>query len=212
MTGLNNGATENVARINVHGYQYGGGSRDGLYALAQQSGKKLWNSEYGEGDATGSQLASNLILDFRWLHPTAWVYWQAVDISGWGLIAGDNDARTLASVSQKYFVLAQFTRHIRPGMRILDGGADNVVAAYDPNAKKLVIVAVNWGSAQYLNFELGSFSTPGINGSLVPRWSTMIGSGDQYVAKQDTYMSGTKFWSYFNTNQVQTFEVSNVSL
>ncbi|KAK3375846.1 hypothetical protein B0T24DRAFT_591545 [Lasiosphaeria ovina] len=39
------------------------------------AGKKLWNSEYGEGDATGQRLASNLLLDFRWLKPTAWVYW-----------------------------------------------------------------------------------------------------------------------------------------
>jgi galactan endo-1,6-beta-galactosidase len=204
------GAAGNIGRINTHGYQYGGGRRDTLYSTAQAAGKALWNSEYGESDATGAQLASNLILDLRWLHPTAWVYWQAIDGGGWGLVDGDNDSKTVGAVSQKYFVLAQFTRHIRPGMRILDGGSDNTVAAYDAASKKLVIVAVNWGSAQYLNFDLSRFKTPGTNGALVPRWSTQIGSGDQYVNKNDTYLSGTKFWSYFNTNQTQTFEVSNV--
>lgn len=242
------GASGNVGRINVHGYQQASGRRDTckiflltpalvlllsyisldltlnlrskltsrplflVYSLAQSGGKKLWNSEYGESDATGSSLASNLILDFRWLHPTAWVYWQMIDGGGWGLVDGDNDAATLGAVSQKYYVLAQFTRHVRAGYRILDGGSDNVVAAYDAADKKLVVVAVNWGSAQYLNFELGSFSTPGTSGALVKRWSTQIGSGDKYVAASDTYLSGTKFWSYFATNQIQTFEVSNVVL
>jgi galactan endo-1,6-beta-galactosidase len=208
------GASSKVGRINVHGYQGSGGRRDTLYSLASSAGKALWNSEYGESDATGSSLASNLILDFRWLHPTAWVYWQAIDGGGWGLLDGDNDAKTLGAVSQKYYVLAQFTRHIRAGMRILDGGSDTTVAAYDATAKKLVIVAVNWGSAQYLNFDLSSLSTPGTAGALVPRWSTLIGSssGEHYASYSDTYISGTKFWSYFATNQIQTFEVSNVSL
>ena len=32
-------------------------------------------------------LASNLNLDLRWLHPTAWVYWQVLDGGGWGLVS-----------------------------------------------------------------------------------------------------------------------------
>ncbi|KAI0099593.1 glycoside hydrolase family 30 protein [Nemania sp. FL0031] len=207
---LNSTAKATVGQINVHGYQYGKGDRTGLYNQAVSSGKKLWNSEYGESDATGSQLISNVILDFRFLHPTAWVYWQVVDGGGWGLITGDNNALTLSTPTQKYFVLAQLTRHIRPGLRILDSGADYAVAAYDATAKKLVIVAVNWGSAQYLNFDLSQFSTPGTSGTTIQRWSTQIGSGDQYASYKDTTLSGTKFWSYFATNQVQTFEVPGV--
>lgn len=207
---ISSSATADVGRINVHGYQYGSGRRDLLYNAASSAGKALWNSEYGESDATGSELASNLILDFRWLHNTGWVYWQAIDQSGWGLIDGSESSMTLGDVSQKYFVLAQFTRHIRPGMTILDGGSNYTVAAYDTSAQKLVIVAVNWGDAQYLNFDLSQFSTAGRNGALVPRWSTMIASGSQYVSHNDTYISGTRFWSYFDTNEVQTFEVDDV--
>lgn len=40
--------------------------------------------------------------------PTAWVYWQAIDGGGWGLIDGNNDDKTLGSPGQKYWVLAQF--------------------------------------------------------------------------------------------------------
>jgi galactan endo-1,6-beta-galactosidase len=209
---LGSTALADVGRINVHGYQYGDGSRDGLYSLVSKAGKKLWNSEYGDSDGTGQQLVSNLILDFRWLHQTAWVYWQIVDVSGWGLLTGDDTSGTISGPAQKYFILAQFTRHIRPGMQILDAGCDYAVAAYDSTNKKLIVVAVNWGSAQYLNFDLSKFKTPGTNGALVPRWSTQIGSGDRYASYNDTFMSGTKFWSHFNTNQVQTFEVSNVSM
>ncbi|KAI0874410.1 glycoside hydrolase family 30 protein [Hypoxylon argillaceum] len=207
---LNATAKAAVGQINVHGYQYGGGDRTALYNQAVASGKKLWNSEYGESDATGSQLISNVLLDFTWLHPTAWVYWQVVDGGGWGLITGDNTALTLSTPTQKYYVLAQLSRHIRPGMRILNSGADYAVAAYDATAKKLVIVAVNWGSAQYLNFDLSQFTTPGVSGTVIQRWSTQISSGDKYVTYKDTTLSGSKFWSYFATNQVQTFEVPGV--
>ncbi|KAK7020403.1 glycoside hydrolase family 30 protein [Favolaschia claudopus] len=209
--GLTSTALSNVGRINVHGYQGGSGRRDVLYSDVNGKGKKLWNSEYGDSDGTGSNLASNLILDFVWLHPTAWVYWQVLDGSGWGLITADNDAKTMGAPSQKYFVLAQFTRHIRPGMRIIDGGSSNTVSAYDASAKKLVIVAVNWSSAQTINFDLSKFSTPGTNGALVQRWATQIGSsGTQYTAFNDTFISGTKFWSNFGQNVIMTFEVQNV--
>ncbi|KAJ4394803.1 Endo-beta-1 6-galactanase [Gnomoniopsis smithogilvyi] len=211
--GLGSTALGDLGRINVHGYQGGSGDRSGLYSLASGAGLALWNSEYGDSDATGSSLVSNLILDFRWLHPTAWVYWQAIDGGGWGLIDGDNTALTLSSPTQKYFCLAQFTRHIRDGMRILDGGSDHVVAAYDATNSKLIVVAVNWGSAQYINFDLSAFSTAGKSGQTIPRWYTQISSGDQYVSSpSDTVQSGTKFWSYFATNEIQTFEVPNVKI
>jgi galactan endo-1,6-beta-galactosidase len=205
-------AFENVGRVNVHGYEQGNGRRDVLYNTVSGQGRKIWNSEYGENDSTGKELISNLILDFRWLHPTAWVYWQVLDGNGWGLIDANIINGTIGAVSQKFFILAQFTRHIREGMQILDGGSDYTVAAYDAGRQKLILVAVNWGVARYINFDLSKFSQPSTNGSSVARWSTQIGSGDQYADHEDTVMSGTKFWSWFNFNEVQTFEVDNVKL
>ncbi|KAK2739386.1 glycoside hydrolase family 30 protein (endo-beta-1,6-galactanase) [Colletotrichum kahawae] len=205
-------ALDKVARINVHGYQYGDGARDKLYAQAASKGQRLWNSEYGESDATGERLVSNMLLDFRWLRPTGWVYWQVLDGGGWGVIDADNEAGTLGAANQKYFVFAQFARHIREGMKILDGGSDNVVAAYDAANSKLVIVAINWGGAQYLNFDLSKFTQGSTDGAKVTRWRTQVGSGDRYVQADDTVMAGTKFWSYFESKMVQTFEVPNVKL
>lgn len=211
---LGSTALAKIARVNVHGYQYGSGRRDSVRSLATQYSKKLWQSEYGEGDATGHDLASNLLLDLRWLRPTAWVYWQVLDGGGWGLVDADNDKKTVGQPTQKYFVLAQFTRHVKPGMRILDAGSDYATAAYDAATKKLVIVAVNWGSAQYLNFDMSKFKTPGVNGAVVKRWATQIGAstGKRYVASTDTTISGTRFWSYFEKEMVQTVEVEGVVL
>ncbi|KAI1322732.1 glycoside hydrolase [Xylariaceae sp. FL0255] len=209
--GLNSTALGDVGRINVHGYEGTSGNRAELYSLVSSAKKKLWTSEYGDSDATGESMVECLFLDLTTLHPTAWVYWQVLDVSGWGMIIADNDAVTTGAVEQKYYVLAQFTRHIRPGMVIMDAGSDYAIAAYDSSTKTLTIVAVNWGDAQYINFDLSKFTTPGTNGALVQRWETTIGSsGSKYQAYDDTYISGTKFWSYFDTDTIMSFTVEDV--
>ncbi|KAG6030430.1 Endo-beta-1 6-galactanase [Claviceps citrina] len=204
-----------VGRINVHGYQGHDGGRDKLYSLAQASNKRLWNSEYGDGDASGLQLAQNLLLDFTWLHPTAWVYWQAVDAGGWGLIDGDNDRKTLGGATTKYYVLAQFARHIRPGMTILGAGTDaDTMAAYDPEYERLVIVAANWGDAQYRSFDLSAFARAGKDGDVVRRWRTALDGSELYVEATDSQrvvLQGSRFRAWFQGGSVQTFEVSGVS-
>lgn len=211
--GLGSTAQGHVGKINTHGYQYGGGRRDLLYDAAHAAGKRLWNSEYGESDASGMSLATNLLLDFTWLHPTAWVYWQAFDGGGWGLIQADNASATTGAVNTKFYVLAQFSRHIRPGMRIIGSGDGNTVAAYDASARKLVLVTANHGTAQYITYDLSRFGTvtgSGGNG-LVDRWATQTsGSGDRYTHHADTYLSGKRFWSWFPADTVQTFEIDGV--
>ena len=44
--------------------------------------------------------------------------------------------------------MSQYSRHIRPGFLIINGGDDkNTIAAYDTKNKKLVIVTTNYGTA-----------------------------------------------------------------
>ncbi|MEU0925816.1 glycoside hydrolase [Streptomyces malaysiensis] len=203
-----------VDQVNVHGYQGSGGRRDLLYLDVRAAGKKLWNSETGDKDGTGLTLATNLCLDFRWLHPTAWSYWQVMDPSaGWALIHYDPDTAQPGAVQPKYYVLAQFTRHIRPGMRILETGSDHAVAAYDPGARRLVLVAVNPGAAQTLTFDLSRFGrVTGGTGGLVPRWSTQTsGAGDLYTPRQDTALDGKRLSVPFAEKSVQTFQIDGVS-
>ena len=196
-----------VNQVNVHGYQYGGGRRDLLYAAV--AGKQLWNSEYGDSDGSGVSLASNLNLDFRWLHPTAWCYWQPLDSGGWGLVQSNPSDNWIGNANPKYYVLAQYTRHIRPGMTIMDGGEGNTIAAYDAAARKLVIVTMNYNTAQTITYNLSNFFN--VAGP-VRRWITSTGSGSKYASFTDTTVSNKIFASYFATNTIQTFEVKNVDL
>ncbi|GHH24237.1 glycoside hydrolase [Streptomyces lanatus] len=203
-----------VSQVNVHGYQGSGGRRDLLYTdVVTTSGKKLWNSETGDSDATGYNLASNLLYDFRWLHPTAWCYWQVMDPStGWAMIAYDANTLQPTTVQTKHYVMAQFSRHIRPGMRILDTGVSYAAAAYDPSARRLVIVALNTStSAQTLTFDLSRFTTvSGGSGGLVPRWNTVTTGGDQYRSYSNTYLSGKSVAVPFAGKAVQTLQVDGV--
>jgi galactan endo-1,6-beta-galactosidase len=199
-----------VAQVNVHGYQYEGGRRDLLYGDVRSAGKVLWNSEYGDGDGTGLRMATNLCLDFRWLHPTAWVYWQVMDPSaGWGLVRYDGGSLQAGAVETKLYVLAQFTRHVRPGMRILGAGTDNVVAAYDATARRLVLAAVNPGAAQTITFDLSRFTT--VPTGTITRWTTVTSAGgDRYVRRADVTPSGKTVRLAFPAGSVQTLQLDGV--
>ncbi|MFI5938523.1 glycoside hydrolase [Actinoplanes sp. NPDC051494] len=203
-----------IGQVNVHGYQGGSGRRDLLFNDVRAAGKVLWNSETGDGDGTGLTMAANLCLDWRWLHPTAWCYWQVMDPSaGWGTIRYDAGSLTAGAVETKYYVLAQFTRHVRPGMRIIDTGAGNAIAAYDASARRLVIVAVNTGVAQTLTFDLSGFAqvTGGSNG-LITRWSTVPAATDRYVARSDIAVSAKSMRVPFAAASVQTLQIDGVTI
>jgi hypothetical protein len=191
-----------VGRVNVHGYQYGDGRRDLLRTAV--GNKSLWNSEYGEDDSTGMRLASNLNLDFEYLRPTAWVYWQPLDSGGWGLIRSNPGDNWIGEVNPKYFVLAQYSRHIRQGMTIINGGSRNTIAAYDQPGKKLVIVTTNYGTAQSITHDLSAFS---FLGGSIRRWTTQTGVGDKYALRNDLSLSGKRLTAFFPANTVQTFEI-----
>ena len=42
----------------------------------------------------------------------------------------------MSGVNMKFYVMAHYSRHIRPGMEIIDGGEGNTVAAYDSSRGK----------------------------------------------------------------------------
>ncbi|GAB3974080.1 hypothetical protein [Plantactinospora veratri] len=112
------------------------------------------------------------------------------------------------AVQPKYYVLAQFTRHIRPGMRILNTGNGSAVAAYDAAARRLVVVAVNTGAAQTLTFDLSAFAT--VTGG-VARWTTVPAGADRYTRRTDVPLDGRSVRLAFPAASVQTLEIDGVS-
>lgn len=147
-----------LGRLNVHGYSngtdpYHGPNRVALRQAA--AGKRIWLSEYGDGDASGYTMAQAIMRDVKELQPSAWIYWQPVEPDapafGWGLINANYvdthdqpSAQKAAFVraNRKFFVFGQFTRYIRAGFHLVEISDPNSIAAYDPRSHKLVIVKV----------------------------------------------------------------------
>ncbi|WP_433004017.1 glycoside hydrolase [Kribbella sp. CA-294648] len=209
--GFDSATKGRVRQVNVHGYQGLSGRRDLLGNDVRASGKILWNSEHGDSDGSGMMTARCLLMDFRWLKPTAWCYWQIMDpTAGWGAIRYDGNAGQAGAVETKLYVLAQFTRHIRPGMRIINTGVDYAIAAHDPAARRLVIVAANNGAAQNLTFDLTPFAT--VPNSTATRWSTLTsGSGDRYTRRQDLTVTSKSVRVPFAAGAVQTIQIDGVA-
>lgn len=167
-----------IGKINAHGYYHGTESYRGTNRPALRGAvgeKRLWQSEYGDGDGSGYTMANSIVQDIRALRPTAWIYWQPVEPdvkeSGWGLLnanyvdtedSSKPDVSTpLVRVNRKFFVYGQFTRYLRPGVEMLRTSDENSIAAYDPAGRKLVLVTVTGDRPQDLNFELSKFSKVG---------------------------------------------------
>lgn len=205
-----------VARVNAHGYEYELGRRGLLYRSVHAHGRPIWTSEYGGRDENGLEMAHNVLLDMRWLHPTGWSYWQAVDETvGWGFLLGDLHHGNLAAVNTKHWVLAQFSRHIRPGMRVVGSDAEHTVAAYDRTRRRLVLVTATRDDGMHVTYDLSRFGSVagGPRGS-VRRWiTTTDNGGERYAAHPgDTVLSGPEgFAAWVPPRSVQTYEIDNVS-
>jgi len=201
-----------VSRVNTHGYSglspYRGSNRGPLYNAVSGAGKGLWMSEYGDTDASGMTMADSIARDLWEMHPTGWVYWQPFDSGAWGLNQCNPGDNWIGPANMKWYVMAQYSRHIRQGMQILKSGDHNTVAAYDVTNHKLVFVTVNFGTAQWINYDLSRYTT--VSGPIT-RWATNTGGGgDTHTSHNDTNLSGKVFWSWFPANTVQTFEVQGV--
>jgi len=199
--------------LQVHGYEGNAGNRSGLYELGVLQGKKiLRNSEHGEGDFSGESLATQFLLDSTQMHILSWAYWQAFDITGWGLLTADMTKAVVQGISTKFYVLAGIARHIRRGMQIVttSGASGNVIAAYDSSSsvQTVVIWAVvnNTQTSFSLTVDLSSFTN--CKNLPVTRFVTDFdGKGDLYKEYSDTTMTGSTFSVNVMTGSTQTLIV-----
>jgi len=197
-----------IGLVTVHGYEPAG-PRASLYNAV--AGKRLWLDEHGDGVADGISMTSGLIKDIRDLHTTAWVYWQALDSGGWGLIQSNPGDNWYGGVNPKYYVLAQYMRHIRPGMNIINSTDANTVAAYDPAGRKLVIISMNYGTAQTISYNLTNFykATGPVSCWTTSPGADLSGSSALYQQSGGIVISNQTFSVSFPTNTIKTFEIQN---
>lgn len=171
-----NGHSRTVAdlinRVGVHSYSGLEPCRDNAarQALRRAVAKKpLWMSEYADGDGSGMVLAQTIMEDLTYLQPAAWIYWQPVEpYSAWGLVnghyadsPGQPDRGAPAWVYTKYYVMAQFTRFLRPGNIVLGSNDHNSVVAYDPRHHQLTLITVNYGNSQPIHYDLSGLVQTG---------------------------------------------------
>ena len=118
------------------------------------------------------------------------------------------ETKTLGEVSPKYYVMAQYSRHIRKGMQILETSESNSVAAYDRKAGHLVIVSVNPDKQTNITYDLSQFSR--ITTGSVSRWTTSTQSGDRYVERNDIKINSKTLTVPLNEKSVQTIEIKGI--
>lgn len=137
-----------VQQLNVH--SYAGSRRKELRELADQLGKRLWQSESGPlgqniSDDTDAALfmAGRIITDLRELKPEAWLDWQSGDPGrSWASFTLSDQGQTYQPI-KRFFMHAGFSRYIRPGATFVAVNNDEMVAAWSADNQYVTIVARN---------------------------------------------------------------------
>ncbi|MFI1978128.1 RICIN domain-containing protein [Streptomyces wedmorensis] len=181
-----------VGKLNTHTYSTGG--RTGARDIAKGTAKPLWMSEVDLGGSVGQSftdmspaldLTQRVNEDFRELEPSAWVLWQAVEDyenmtpgrenSNWGLIQTDFTPADAATEpirkNKKYWALANYTKFVRPGARVINTDNADTFAALRPAGQGAVVVHTNpTNEPQRLTLNLSGFQTVGTGA--VERYTT----------------------------------------
>lgn len=200
-----------MGQVNTH--TYNGTDRTQLAAAATGATKRLWASEYGDSDATGLTMAYQILNDLQNLQPKSWVYWQAVDnFGGWGFLNNVLDGSTNYgyAFNEKYYVMGNFSKFLRPGYQFVKIGDANSVAAYDGNGTVAIVTASNTSTDQEVTYNLENLtSNMGSGPWTVTPYRTS--STENLAALPSFSISSPTFTSMINANSVTTFVVTNPS-
>jgi O-glycosyl hydrolase len=194
-----------VSQIDTHSYN--GSHRKELKDAAQQSGKDLWMSEYGDGDGTGLTMSKTILRDIKDMGAEAWVYWQAVDGGGWGLLTNPekDNTTTQYEINQKYYVLAQYSRFIHQNAVILSCDDPNSLTALDAKTKRLAIVTTNdQNEPSTVSYDLGKFGKV----TTISVYQTCGSPAEELTQVQTPAIVSDKFTAVLPAKSVTTFVVT----
>ncbi|MFE6076809.1 RICIN domain-containing protein [Paenibacillus sp. NPDC057886] len=197
-----------ISQINTH--TYGGSNRASLRNTATSAGKHLWTSEYGDGDASGLTMSRTILKDIRNMGASAWVYWQAVDSAdGWGFFKNvlNNTQTTSYTVNQKYYVMGNYSKFIRPGYKIIGMSDANTLAAYDAASGKVVLVTTNSDSSDTaVTYDLSQFTSVGSSAQVYRTSST-----EKLQQLTNINIQNKKFTATAKAGSVTTYVISGVT-
>lgn len=212
LAAMDSGALGYMGQVNTH--TYNGSNRTTLMDNAANADKRLWVSEYGDGDATGMTMATQILTDLKGMQPKSWVYWQAVDNGGgWGLMynALDGSSNYGYTFNEKYYVMGNFSKFIRPGYQFIGIDDANSVAAYDGNSTLAIVTVNNSSSDQEVTYNLQNL--PAAMGSGPWNVQAYRTSATENLAAQAPFqISGTSFYYHAPASSVTTFVVNGVNI
>jgi hypothetical protein len=104
--------------------------------------------------------------------------------------------------------MAQFTRFLRPGYKILGNTDHNTVAAYDAAGKKLVLITLNHGTPQQITYDLTGFSKLGASASVTMTNTT----GSKLFHDSSISVSGKRILLNAEANSVYSIVVGDAAL
>jgi hypothetical protein len=203
-----------MGQVNTHSYN--GSQRTQLATATANASKRLWMSEYGDSDATGMTMAYQILNDLQNLQPKSWTYWQAVDNSGgWGFMSNvlDGSSNSGYSFNQKYYVMAQFSKFLRPGYQFVSISDTNSVAAYDGQGTVAIVTASNNSSDQLVTYNIQNMTSGMGTGpwNVTPFRSSASDSvtAEKLVALPSFQTSNPTFTATVAANSVTTFVITN---
>lgn len=221
-----------VDRISTHTYAK---ATPKVSEIARQHGKDLWMTETDWSGVSGQSagemgpalwLAEKIIEDLNTLNPRAWVIWQIVaayisqyeykgrrdmpclpDLTEgfWGTAFADTDNEEII-LTQKYYAFGQFTRYIRPGMKLIKVDK-SIIACYDDKGKSLRIVCVNSKNKDTaVNFSLDGF-VPEEGKIKAYRTSGAVRDGEKWQRVDCTQKTVKGFFAVLKANSITSFVV-----
>jgi len=204
LTSYSSAQLADVALLTTHTYSLTGSSDMTSEASSQK--KPLWVSEYGDSDTSGMTMSRYIYNDIDVMEARAWVNWQVVDPS-WGLIISTLLPTTNPSyvtnytITEKFYVMGQFSEFVRPGCNIISVNDTNTLAAWNPTNSTLVLVLINNnGISTNVTYNLSDFGS-------VP-WqvaATQTSASESMVPLPALLVSNETFSSTVPADSVTTF-------
>jgi O-glycosyl hydrolase len=206
-----------LAQWNTHGYRGSNANRTAAYTtIGQTDHKRLWMSEWNaasQGSTINAALtlSNEILTDEQYLHPSAWVNWQAVNEAGdpidtvRGLAYRDSNDNI--SYPARYYAMGNYSKFVREGYQMIGNSDANSFTAYNASSHSLVIVTTNSATTpNAATYNLANFSKVGTT-------ATPYQTSNSENLKQlgNSTIANKTFSVTLPAQSITTFVISNVT-